>query len=439
MDELPKWRRGGNLSPLAISDIPAAFVSALLEADGSPERAVLILMNKYIFCLSSLHTYLEDSLNVQINFSKLTAGDMGPYVDVMDVLPLQYLKPFQLHRARLPTSVFKNTMTDIDLLMPQFVSFRGGHDYVEEMARCVAPIFNHVVAAFKPHITGTLASIMSPALRPGMVKDRDRLVSYFKAFGVIVLVIIETKRMCHYDDEYFNCIAQLVAECDACDFDNSGSNFEPSIPLHGIITDGHQFTFYRYDSTPQPQPLLHQGTLFPVATHPRADAGPLMTVLHLGPAAYMCSFRPICECVLYVFWMGLLEGMRFQLHLSLKGVTRAQAQRDQCGGDGDDGDGDGEMERRVGESEGWLEVDAVARDALDLAVQAAQDAAAAGRDGVEDGYGPGNANARFTAADDKARRAWDRIRESVDAAPLHGREPPFSIISDWNEEQVERA
>ncbi|RDB15483.1 hypothetical protein Hypma_004188 [Hypsizygus marmoreus] len=415
MYEHPRWRRNNGLPSLASSNIPTVFNDALSESDGVPERAVVALMNKYTFSFPALYSYLEDNLEAQTSFSKLTSIDMSPYMNWTTFTP-----KFQVHRARLPTSVFKNIMSDIDILMRQFAGPMQGNTYVEEMSRWIAPIFNRIVSHFNSKITNTFESVMSSPQKFGTVKDRDRLVCHFKAFGIIVLVVIETTTMPSTSQEYSDCIAHLVAECDACDCKNSnGGEFHcPSIPIHAIITDGQQFAFFRFDPAAQP-PVLYWGTLRPLATaHPCLD-GSLHLVLDEGRVGYLCSFRPICEVVFYVVQLGFLRGMQSQyqrrvMRLLRVGVTGAGLEQD-------------------GDARAWLEADDVASDALDLGVQAAVDARIWSESADRD--------ATVAAANDKASRAWDMIHESIDALPTNYKAPErkYSIMCDWDEERVDRA
>ncbi|RDB15418.1 hypothetical protein Hypma_004191 [Hypsizygus marmoreus] len=419
MDGKPKWRRTRSLPHLHASDIDAVFKAMLTESDDSPERAVVALMNKYNFSFPMLLLYLEDNLERQINFSILTSRDIETCLN--QPFNLRYLSQFQVHRARLPTSVFKDIISDMDLLMRQFAGPMWLSTYVEERARSIAPIFNRIAGQFNSHIANSLESVMTSFLKEGIVKDRDRLVSRFKAFGIIVLVVIEIRTM-PIGDAYYDCLAHLFAECDACDCENlySGIFHRPSIPIHAILTDGQQFVFFRFDASTQP-PVLQQGTLRSVSPAGLSSTydGSLDVMLHLDRIGYLCSFRPICETVFYIVQLGFLRGM--QLHyfqhmmITLRdGGTMADFRKDR-------------------ERNAWRDADDVARDALDLGVQAAVEARGGGEDADED--------ARVAAANDKARRAWDMIQESIDALPANYKKPErkYSIMCDWDERRVDRA
>jgi hypothetical protein len=131
---------------------------------------------------------------------------------------------FDLNRSRIPTSLFKDIVEDMDVLLPQYGNLR---DHVTEDARSrfLSPvriilktttalfkfiqIFNRLAAEFGRAIRNTPELLMK-----GRITTRGRIEYHFQAFNNMALVFVEAKLKIGTYSERMDAIAQVIAECD---------------------------------------------------------------------------------------------------------------------------------------------------------------------------------------------------------------------------------
>ena len=74
-----------------------------------------------------------------VSFSEVEYLDIAPRVGLKPTLQGRDMKTFDIHRARILTSLFKEIVEDLDVAMYQY----GGpdyHDNVEVMSKYLAPV-----------------------------------------------------------------------------------------------------------------------------------------------------------------------------------------------------------------------------------------------------------------------------------------------------------
>jgi hypothetical protein len=81
--------------------------------------------------------FLEKGLNV--NFSKVPYGDIASQFGLDPLLEGADMKTFEIHRARIPTSMFKAIMEDVSVIMEQYGE-RVGDQNAEARSRYLAPV-----------------------------------------------------------------------------------------------------------------------------------------------------------------------------------------------------------------------------------------------------------------------------------------------------------
>lgn len=112
----------------------------------------------------------------------------------------------------------------------------------ETKSRFIAPIFNRLIAKFDFVFQNTPESMMK-----GRIAPRGRIEYHFKTFGCLSVLFIEFKARTGGSLELLNIIAQVIAECDACD-----NNNDFHVPIYSIVTDGARFEFFKFDGSSSP-------------------------------------------------------------------------------------------------------------------------------------------------------------------------------------------
>ena len=129
-----------------------ALLSAAIPSYESAEIALLHIMKAYSFDTYMLQqilngfvhylliffltliwvqiTFSED--NISVSFSEVLYENIAPMVGLQSYYKMNDVKPFHLHRSRIPTALFKSIVQDIDVMQMQY-----GHPiaYDTEVAR----------------------------------------------------------------------------------------------------------------------------------------------------------------------------------------------------------------------------------------------------------------------------------------------------------------
>ena len=85
--------------------------------------------------------FVEKDLNV--SFSKVKYRDIAPRVGLVPFLEGRDMKTFEIYRARIPTSLFKEIVEDLDIAMNQYGE-PYYHNNEEARSRCLAPVSAHI-------------------------------------------------------------------------------------------------------------------------------------------------------------------------------------------------------------------------------------------------------------------------------------------------------
>ncbi|KAG1887093.1 hypothetical protein F4604DRAFT_1231870 [Suillus subluteus] len=140
---------------------------------------------------------------------------------------------------------------------------------------------------------------------PGRIASQGRIEYYFKIFGVITTIFIEfMKKIGDTGTDRLDAIAQVIAECDACDWVNTQNGF--SVPIYAILCDGDRFEFYQFTSQdPRPHKFsrgvyspdrLSRTTLYRLRLPDLADSN--------NTLPFMTALRPVCEVIFDLFLQG---------------------------------------------------------------------------------------------------------------------------------------
>lgn len=336
-------RRRGSVK-ITNDKLIAAFESAI-SSQGSAELAILHLFNSYDFHLADLQLLLQ-AKGLDVSFSKVHYRDIAPRVGLDPLLKGNDMQAFDIHRARIPTALFKAIVEDLGIVMNQYGEPRD-HKNEQARSRFLAPLFNRTVALFKLTIVNTPESMIY-----GRITTRGRIEYYFLVFGGFSILVIEVKYKLGDADERLDAIAQVIAECDACDYANDRAGFH-SFPIYAVLCDGITFEFFSFNGKTA-QPTFSRGVFRLL------NAEPIET-LAVGiygsktNAEFIFSLRPICETLFYFLLLAYRTGIEACMERSVAL---------------------GSSDNRPRESTpGWKEAHALACKALTLAVEAGAKAA----------------------------------------------------------------
>ncbi|EDR01183.1 uncharacterized protein LACBIDRAFT_333536 [Laccaria bicolor S238N-H82] len=178
------------------------------------------------------------------SFSKVTYARVAPLVGLVPGKELSDIGTFEIHRSRIPTQLFKSIVTDMDVMLMQYGA-PPEHKTEEATSRFFSPVFNHLVKQFSFMLRNKPETMIN-----GHIGTRGRVDYYFQTFGAVAVLCIEMQLEVGNDDERLEVIAQVIAECDCCDLENSVQGF--SLPIHCIFTDGLTYEFFKFERNPNP-------------------------------------------------------------------------------------------------------------------------------------------------------------------------------------------
>jgi len=298
-DPPPRKRRRGEakLTGGKLIDAMDAAISSL----GSTELAILQLFdNHHDVDLDDLRCLLLDK-GLNVSFSKVKYRDIASKVGLKFELGGRDMQTFDIHRARIPSPLFKDIIGDLQVIMKQYGE-PARHKNVEARSRSLAPLFNRIVALFDLTIFNTPESII-----PGRMTTRGRFEYHFLVFGGLSVLVIEVKFFLGTADERLDAIAQVIAESDACDYANDRLDLPPSV-IYGILSDGISFEFFSFNGSAKP-PIFSRGVF---RTTPSSKPHQKLTVADYdatSDADFIRSLRPICETIFYFLLMAYKAGV----------------------------------------------------------------------------------------------------------------------------------
>ncbi|KAG2347899.1 hypothetical protein BDR05DRAFT_944885 [Suillus weaverae] len=258
----------------------------------SAEMALLFLMEEHNFSIHLLYQAIANSgQRLKISFSKVEFQDIVPFVGLDHHRLTNDITTFPLHRSRIPTSLFKSIVEDIDMMMLQYGP-PIDHETEEARSRFLSPL----QGAFRNKPEGMI---------PGRIASQGRIEYYFNIFGAVATVFIEIKkRIGDTGITRLDAIAQVIAECDACDWVNAQSDF--CVPIHAILCDGELFEFYQFTRNGSRPHTFSRGTYCserpPYATMHRLRLPDLAD--SDNSLSFITALRPICEVIFDLFLQG---------------------------------------------------------------------------------------------------------------------------------------
>ncbi|KAF8542453.1 hypothetical protein BDD12DRAFT_774865 [Trichophaea hybrida] len=194
------------------------------------------------------------------------------------------------------------------------------HHSEEARSRYLAPMFNRIVAQFHSLLVNTPESMME-----GLFTTKGRIEYQFRTCGSLTVVLI--KLVIGSTKERLDAIAQVLAEADACDYDNYKEGFHT--PIHGILSDGTSFQFFRFERDgmerfQEEKPKIMMG----ITDNGYRKIG-VLDFEACPKKEYIRSLRPVCETIFFVLLQGFIEGLEGLHRYSSRNTAKNDINEDQ--------------------------------------------------------------------------------------------------------------
>jgi len=284
--------RRSDFQTLGYAELKDVF-EATLRMEGSTEAAVTRLMSLYNFEITTMKTILAEK-GLFLDFSRASYVTMARKVGLDASFSLQDTPTFPLHRARIPTPIFKEIVGDVEQAVKQY-GMPHEQDNEPTRSRFIASIFARLSSHFELLLHASLDN------STGSRFADDRMQYTWRMLGQIAVILIHNKDEAISGYEHLDAIAHVIAECISCDFTNYELGYEPA-RIYAIYTDGTSFDFFRFNGSSNPRFARGLQTVpngFPKA---RLTLSPPETASQLG--AFITSLRPVCEAIFYFFMLG---------------------------------------------------------------------------------------------------------------------------------------
>ncbi|KAI9441421.1 hypothetical protein H4582DRAFT_2110330 [Lactarius indigo] len=184
---------------------------------------------------------------LNVSFSHVKYRDIASFVGLDYVRNFMDATLFDLRRSRIPTTLFKNVVLDMDILLIQYGPLTEQSNE-EARSRFLTPVVNRSVAQF-----GSSIQNMPESLMAGRVTTRGRVVIILRHS-----VAPYRSRSWRYrigdPGERPDAISQVIAECDVCDWNNTRADL--NIPVYGILRDRASFLFFLFDGIFKPYTFM---------------------------------------------------------------------------------------------------------------------------------------------------------------------------------------
>jgi len=238
---------------------------------------------------------------------------LSPYREGLDI------PTFPMFRARLPQPFFVKILEDLELSTFQYRPL-AWHDTEEARSRFLSAYFNRTVGLFSGLIYNTPESLLE-----GRIASKGRMEYQFKAFGGITVLFVEVKLNIGSLSERLDCIAQVIAEADACAWTNLHQEF--IVPIIAVLCDGKSFTFFKFLNRRQTRKAISQFFIGEFPDNSREQ--PIMEMASgADPESFLRYSRSLCESLFYVFLSGYHSGLKAEWNRSVEeGKKQGQARQ----------------------------------------------------------------------------------------------------------------
>ncbi|KAI9769791.1 MAG: hypothetical protein M1840_003785 [Geoglossum simile] len=273
-------------------------VSRMVKDRERAELIVLELMEEYNFDFQEFKRLLKDN-DLEVSFSRVRYKDIAPKIGLQPYSDGLDIPTFPIFRARLSNDLFRKILEDIQLFTFQYRPL-SLHDTEDARSRFLSAYFNRIVGLFSGLLYNTPESMLE-----GKITSKGRIEYQFKTFGGVTVLFIEVKLLIGGLSERLDCIAQVIAEADACAWMNFQQGFR--VPIIAVLCDGKSFTFFKFLDRRQTRTASPR--LF-IGQFPNGDLEQVIVGMTGANAMnFFYHSRSICESLFYVFLTGYRCGL----------------------------------------------------------------------------------------------------------------------------------
>jgi hypothetical protein len=220
------------------SDVLETFANLRKDNSISDEEAFLKLISVYDVPLSAVHKIATAKLPV--SFSNVNYRDIAPYMWLDPGANGSDIHQLKVFRSRMPLGMFRELYKDVHKATIQYGRM-AFHDNEEARSRFIASFFGEIVSVFRSSIVNRPEGLLESE-----VTKKGRIEYHFNALRSVSIVFIEVKKVYTVGKDRLDVVAQVLAECAACDYANSRD--QHWVPILGVLCDGEKFDFFVYDS-----------------------------------------------------------------------------------------------------------------------------------------------------------------------------------------------
>ncbi|KAI9780040.1 MAG: hypothetical protein M1839_007022 [Geoglossum umbratile] len=220
------------------SDVLDAFTRLRKDGDLSDEEAFLKFITTYDVPLSTLSKI--SAARLPVSFSNVKYKEIAAYVWLDPSAMGTDIRPLETFRSRIPNDLFRSICADVDDAILQYGRM-DSHDNEEARSRFIASFFSKIVCLF-----GSAMVNKPEGLLDSEFTKRGKIEHHFYAMNSVSIVFFEVKKVMAVGKGKLDVIAQVLAECAACDYANS--KVQHWVPILAILCDGEKFDFLVYDS-----------------------------------------------------------------------------------------------------------------------------------------------------------------------------------------------
>ena len=218
------------------SDALDTFANLRRDGDLSDEEAFLKFITTYDVPLSSTLNRISTA-RLPASFSNVKYRDVAPYVWLDPSAQGSDIHQLDAFRSRIPLSIFRRIHADVDKAAVQYGRMEY-HDNEEARSRFIASFFSEIVCLF-----GSTVINKPEGLLESEFTQKGRIEHHFYAMRSASVVF---KKNYTVGIGRLDVVAQVLAECAACDYANSKD--QHWVPILAILCDGEKFDFFVYDS-----------------------------------------------------------------------------------------------------------------------------------------------------------------------------------------------
>ncbi|KAH0541742.1 hypothetical protein FGG08_003834 [Glutinoglossum americanum] len=220
------------------SDVLDTFTKLRKDGNLSDEEALLKFIATYDVPLSTLSQI--SAARLPASFSNIKYNEIAAYVWLDPSAGGTDIRPLETFRSRIPKDLFWSICTDVDNAILQYGRM-DSHDNEEARSRFIASLFSKIVCLF-----GSTVVNKPEGLLDSEYTKRGRIEHHFYALNSVSIIFFEVKKVVVVGKGKLDVIAQVLAECAACDYANS--KVQHWVPILAILCDGEKFDFLVYDS-----------------------------------------------------------------------------------------------------------------------------------------------------------------------------------------------